>query len=89
MIVSVAFNEDIFFDHPHTVKGVMISMRKALHDYFGISEVKPIETGEPQLMIVAGITSKESEMCLQVSRLLSLRSAYCTPNKRIKQTNKH
>ncbi|KAL8429816.1 hypothetical protein ACSSS7_006314 [Eimeria intestinalis] len=63
---AVAFNEDIFFDHPHTVKAVMITMRKCLHDYFGISEVSPIETGEPALMIVAGITSKDSEMCLQV-----------------------
>ncbi|CDJ33161.1 LOW QUALITY PROTEIN: CpCCp1/Cpa135, related [Eimeria mitis] len=41
-------------------------MKKSIHDYFGITEVKAIETGEPQLMIVAGITSKESEMCLQV-----------------------
>lgn len=63
---SVAFNEDIFFDHPHTVKAVLITMRKCLHDYFGISEVTPIESGEPQLMIVSGITSKNNEMCLQV-----------------------
>lgn len=69
---AVTFNEDIFFDRPHTVKAVMITMRKCLHDYFGISEVTPIETGEPLQMIVSGITSKNSEMCLQVRFLSEL-----------------
>lgn len=74
----MAFNEDIFFDHPRTVKAVSIAMRKSLHDYFGMSLVEPLETGEPQLMIVSGITSKDGEMCLQVKGLSILQRGSST-----------
>ncbi|PFH37677.1 F5/8 type C domain-containing protein [Besnoitia besnoiti] len=63
---DVAFNEEMVFDHPHTAKAVKISMRKAIHDFFGINEVVPLSAGEPLAMLISGITSETGEMCLQV-----------------------
>ncbi|PHJ15853.1 f5 8 type c domain-containing protein [Cystoisospora suis] len=63
---AMAFNEELLFDHPHTAKKVKIAMRRAIHDFFGINEVVPISAGEPLAMVIAGITSPEGEMCLQV-----------------------
>ncbi|KFH14020.1 F5/8 type C domain-containing protein [Toxoplasma gondii MAS] len=56
----------MLFDHPHTAKIVTISMRKAIHDFFGINEVVPLSAGEPLAMLVSGITNEDGEMCLQV-----------------------
>lgn len=67
LINAVSFDEDVYFEHPESAKAVTISMRKAVHDYFGINEVSVIGGGEPLIMLISGITSPTGDMCLQAS----------------------
>lgn len=59
----------------------MITMRKCIHDYFGIADVSILENGEKVMIIISGITSTEGEMCLQVFTLnhVSLFHELCVP----------
>ncbi|XP_026193943.1 uncharacterized protein LOC34617699 [Cyclospora cayetanensis] len=61
-----SFDEIISFSSPQECKVIVLTMRKATNQFFGINEITPLGAGQPLFMIVAGITSPSGEMCLQV-----------------------
>lgn len=49
---------------------VVVTMRKAVNQFFGINQITPIGAGQPLFLIVAGVTSPSGEMCLEASLFL-------------------
>ncbi|VWU48533.1 LCCL domain-containing protein, partial [Hepatocystis sp. ex Piliocolobus tephrosceles] len=59
--------QNIIFNHVIRAKSLKISMRYAIHEYFGINFTNVLGSKDPTLRIQSGMTSLTQDLCLQVN----------------------